>query len=333
MVKNVLENGIWHNSDLDKNAAYKDDRIAIVDSIQSLKNGQTNLAAMVKVDAVLLVFCVKGKASFFINGNSYMLHPNDLMICVPNIVFEKSMISIDFEMRAVILSPEYMKSMVLFECSSWSFRSFVEQHPVFSLNNDEARLFKQYYNLLYEKLTGTPRKHQKELFDALLEMFHYDFYDTMERFYNENPKTFSSSEVLFRNFLELLNVPGNNCRKVAFYFRKLWIIVLGLGILTFSFFGTHTLASRIVSIHAQNLKSSATCIYWLFYYLGSSLIGSLTGIVFVSNGWFSLVEILLLLLLGALIIASLFIFKYRFYEKSKVYSHHRYGSDDVHSCS
>lgn len=86
---------------------------------------------MVKVDAVLLVFCVKGKASLFINGNSYMLHPNDLMICVPNIVFGKSMISIDFEMRSVVLSPEYMKSMVLFECSSWSFRSFVEQHPVF----------------------------------------------------------------------------------------------------------------------------------------------------------------------------------------------------------
>ena len=159
MEKNVLENGIWHNSDLDKNAAYKDDRIAIVDSIQSLKNGQTELASMVKVDAVLLVFCVKGKASLFINGNSYMLHPNDLMICVPNIVFRKSMISIDFEMRSVVLSPEYMKSMVLFECSSWSFRSFVEQHPVFSLNDDEARLFKQYYNLLYEKLTGTPRKH------------------------------------------------------------------------------------------------------------------------------------------------------------------------------
>lgn len=77
--------------------------------------------------------------------------------------------------------------------------------------------------MLYEKLTGTPRKHQKELFDALLEMFHYDFYDTMERFYNENPKTFSSSEVLFRNFLELLNVPGNNCRKVAFYADKLHV--------------------------------------------------------------------------------------------------------------
>ena len=135
-------------------------------------------------------------------------------------------------------------------------------------------------------------------------------------------------EILLQGTLLLMGI-GMSCLLVM----KLWIIVLGLGILTFSFFGTHTLASRIVSIHAQNIKSSATCIYWLFYYLGSSLIGSLTGIVFVSNGWFSLVEILLLLLWGALIIASLFIFKYRFYEKSKVYSRHRYGSDDVHSCS
>lgn len=119
-------------------------------------------------------------------------------------------------------------------------------------------------------------------------------------------------EILLQGTLLLMGI-GMSCLLVM----KLWIIVLGLGILTFSFFGTHTLASRIVSIHAQNLKSSATCVYWLFYYLGSSLIGSLTGIVFVSNGWFSLVEILLLLLLGALIIASLFIFKYRFYEKAK----------------
>lgn len=165
MEKNVLENGIWYNSDLDKNAAYKDDRIAIVDSIQGLKEGQRDLT--VKIDAVLLVFCIKGKASFFINDNSYMLHPNDLLICIPNIVFEKSMASIDFEMRAVVLSLEYMKSMVLFECSSWSFRSFVAQHPVFSLNDEEAKLFRQYYDLMYEKLTGSPRKHQKELFDAL----------------------------------------------------------------------------------------------------------------------------------------------------------------------
>ena len=37
MEKDVLEKGIWHNSDLDRNAVYKDDRIAIIDNIQGLK--------------------------------------------------------------------------------------------------------------------------------------------------------------------------------------------------------------------------------------------------------------------------------------------------------
>lgn len=56
MEKDVLEKGIWHNSDLDKNAAYKDDRIAIIDNIQGLKDGQNCLNDLVKVDAVLLAF-------------------------------------------------------------------------------------------------------------------------------------------------------------------------------------------------------------------------------------------------------------------------------------
>lgn len=59
MEKDIFEKGIWHNSDLDKNAVYKDDRIAIIDDIQGLKNGQEFLKDLVKVDAVLLVFCVK----------------------------------------------------------------------------------------------------------------------------------------------------------------------------------------------------------------------------------------------------------------------------------
>lgn len=62
-------------------------------------------------------------------------------------------------------------------------------------------------------------------------------------------------------------------------------IVLGLGLLTFAFFGTHTLASRIVSMQAQQARSSATSLYWLFYYAGSSLLGSVTGLLLSGYGW------------------------------------------------
>ena len=50
-------------------------------------------------------------------------------------------------------------------------------------------------------------------------------------------------------------------------------------------------------------KSTATSIYWLFYYAGSSLIGSLTGIVFTRYGWNLFVELLLVLTVMALVVA------------------------------
>lgn len=97
---------------------------------------------------------------------------------------------------------------------------------------------------------------------------------------------------------------------------QLWSIVPGLGLMTFAFFGTHTLASRIVSVHAGQMKSSATSIYWLFYYAGSSLIGSLSGIVLSRYGWNSFMEFLFVLLAIAWGISSGVLWNFR--EKTRV---------------
>lgn len=59
----------------------------------------------------------------------------------------------------------------------------------------------------------------------------------------------------------------------------------GLGVFTFSFFATHTLASRLISQEAKEGKSTATSLYWLFYYAGSSFIGTATGVVLTGWGW------------------------------------------------
>ena len=86
---------------------------------------------------------------------------------------------------------------------------------------------------------------------------------------------------------------------------RLWALIAGLGVLTFAFFSTHTIASRIVSVNASRSKSSATSIYWLSYYAGSSIIGSLTGIILARFGWDTFVEILLMLTTLSYLISSL----------------------------
>jgi len=86
---------------------------------------------------------------------------------------------------------------------------------------------------------------------------------------------------------------------LALLWGKLWLFVVGLGVLTFSFFGAHTTASRIVSQHAASGKSTATSLYWLFYYVGSSVIGTLTGTALSELGW----SYFIIVLLGLLIFA------------------------------
>ena len=81
-------------------------------------------------------------------------------------------------------------------------------------------------------------------------------------------------------------------------------IVLGLGVLTFAFFSTHTMASRIVSMQAQEARSSVTSLYWLFYYAGSSLLGSATGVLLTDFGWEVFVLGLTMLVAMAFVVAS-----------------------------
>ena len=85
--------------------------------------------------------------------------------------------------------------------------------------------------------------------------------------------------------------------------NNLAVIIAGLGLLTFSFFGAHTMASRMVSQHAKAGKSTATSLYWLFYYLGSSLIGSGTGVVLSRWNWEIFIGCLLIMVLFSLALA------------------------------
>lgn len=69
-----------------------------------------------------------------------------------------------------------------------------------------------------------------------------------------------------------------------------------------SFFGAHTLASRIVSQEAKEGKSSATSLYWLFYYAGSAIVGTATGVVLTGWGWATFIFSLLLLVVAGFVL-------------------------------
>lgn len=199
-------------------AIYCDNRIALIENLQGINPSET-----VRTSFILAILCLKGKASLFLNGESYDMHVNDLLICHPNIILENSMVSIDLEFRCVCLSPEYVQQISEVSNNSWDVIKFLEKSPVLTLTPEEVQMFCQYYDLIRSKVIGSSYPHRKEVIDALLQAFMFEFHDSMERFVKFSQPTYSSGERLFKNFINLLTSSYPKQRRVDFYAEQLHV--------------------------------------------------------------------------------------------------------------
>ncbi|MES3024107.1 MAG: MFS transporter [Pseudomonadota bacterium] len=80
-------------------------------------------------------------------------------------------------------------------------------------------------------------------------------------------------------------------------------IVPGIALFTFGFFASHSVASSWVGRRARTPKALASALYLFCYYLGSSVIGSLCGVMWQWRGWPAVVLALAGLLGVALLLA------------------------------
>lgn len=65
----------------------------------------------------------------------------------------------------------------------------------------------------------------------------------------------------------------------------LFFIILGMALFTFGFFGGHSIASSWVSGRATHDIAQASSLYLFFYYVGSSIGGTLGGFFWMHIGW------------------------------------------------
>ncbi|MEK0084262.1 MFS transporter [Benzoatithermus flavus] len=81
------------------------------------------------------------------------------------------------------------------------------------------------------------------------------------------------------------------------------LVIAGIAVFTFGFFGAHSIVSSWVGLRALEGKAQASSLYLFFYYLGSSLVGSAGGLFWTAFGWPGLAALLAALLATALLVA------------------------------
>jgi YNFM family putative membrane transporter len=80
------------------------------------------------------------------------------------------------------------------------------------------------------------------------------------------------------------------------------VVILGIALVTAAFFAAHSTASGWVGQRAGRDKAQAASLYLLFYYLGSSILGSAGGVAWATGAWPGVT-----LFTGLLVVTALFV--------------------------
>jgi YNFM family putative membrane transporter len=79
--------------------------------------------------------------------------------------------------------------------------------------------------------------------------------------------------------------------------QSLIVVILGVACLTFGFFGGHSVVSSWIGRRALRARALASAIYLSCYYLGSSGLGSTSGLMWGFDGWNGVVALLAVVML------------------------------------
>ncbi len=196
-----------------------DGDLTIVDSVKELNN----LSLGVKMDGYVIAMLTKGSASFFIDGEAHEMHHNQLFVFRPHITLARTMISADAEYYILVISPQYSEKLVAISgLSGWNIMLFLSANPIIDLPEDVTASFVEYHKLLRKKMSQTVHNRRyREIIGALSGAMMFEFHDFVEDLFKIKEQKFSSTELIFRRFYEILNNTTPKYHKVEYYAKQL----------------------------------------------------------------------------------------------------------------
>ena len=86
---------------------------------------------------------------------------------------------------------------------------------------------------------------------------------------------------------------------------NLYVVIVGVALYTFGFFGAHSVASAWIGQRAAGERAQASSLYLLFYYAGSSVLGTVGGLFWDPYGWYGVVFMVVALLAISLLLMGI----------------------------
>lgn len=176
-----------------------------------------------RMQCIMAAMCLTGSARYSLDTERHDVTPNEVIIISTGMVVNDFEFSNDFSGIGFILSPDFFSEIVKDVHEISSLFLFARSHPVTILNEAEATTFCDYFNILKNKMDNTTHHFRRDVIRMTIATMIYDLGNTIYRIMNTHERKRSRAEIIFAEFIALVEQNFRNERRVSWYGQQLCI--------------------------------------------------------------------------------------------------------------
>ena len=176
---------------------------------------------MIRFNFILMALCCKGEAQYRIDKRKQKVKAGDLFFMSQRHIIDEYTATPDFECQCILVSPNFYHDFVQNVKNVSSLLLFTKNNPVVSLIPREIQTYSAYFHAIRKKMSDKEHHFRTELVKALLLAMFYDMSNVIYRVEKNDSKGQTRADILFAQFIHLLEENFRKERRVSWYAEQL----------------------------------------------------------------------------------------------------------------
>lgn len=173
-----------------------------------------------RMNFILIGLCTKGEVMYQLDTQKQVIKPGDILIVSDRHVVDSYQHSDDMEGLCIMMSVHFYREIIQNVSDVSSLFLFSRQHPVMSLEQKEIDTFKEYFQVIKQKIFDQGNHFRKDLIKTLLLAMFYDLSNVIYRVQHDD-KPHTRANAIFTNFIKLVEKNYRHERRVGWYATQL----------------------------------------------------------------------------------------------------------------
>ena len=171
---------------------------------------------------ILIGLCTQGQVEYHVDTEKQIIKPGDLLVVSERHVVDHYHHSDDMKGLCMIVSVDFFHEVIQNVRDVSSLFLLSRKHPVMALQPKEIEIFKEYFSVIKQKINDADNLFRKDLIRTLLLAMFYDLGNVIHRVLH-HPEKQSRSDVIFTDFIKLVEQNFRSERRVSWYAQQLCI--------------------------------------------------------------------------------------------------------------